>query len=399
MGMLSNVKKKRVIDVFDFITFLFIIALFVFENEKYGSLFSIIQGIFIGYSVFEALKNRYIVYTFAYKWAWLFFFVAFILTCVFCESNIPTIVIILKNAIRCICVAYYASSRGRAEKMIVYLALGGVICSCFVFSRFIESSMVFSNIRYSTNDRIGADIAGGNVNIVAMNLVFSFVSWLYLFSNNSEKKIKVASLFCLIVVFVATMLTGTRKALLCMTVVSFIYSLSFKSGKIRNFFLFLLVILLAYYLLLEIKPLYYLMGHKIDVFSGKNYYTMYSESDSTRLYLVREGLNLFFENMLTGVGYGNTPMYLGYYTHNNYVEMLAGGGIFGFILYYSMYVYLFCKCPARSSDKTLLKFVFLMLVALAVLDFSQVTYLYGLPWVFLGLAAPCCDSISLENKF
>ena len=74
--------------------------------------------------------------------------------------------------------------------------------------------------------------------------------------------------------------------------------------------------------------------------------------------LVELGLFCFSKKPLTGIGmacthsYAWANLYFDAYLHNNYVELLAGGGIFTFISFYSMYGYLvygFFKIKKKSS--------------------------------------------------
>ncbi len=70
-------------------------------------------------------------------------------------------------------------------------------------------------------------------------------------------------------------------------------------------------------------------------------------SARTREAYIQLGWAHFLQSPIGGIGIGNTyfisQMFIGKstYLHNNYIELLASGGIIGFGLYYSIYVYLF----------------------------------------------------------
>ena len=69
-------------------------------------------------------------------------------------------------------------------------------------------------------------------------------------------------------------------------------------------------------------------------------------SARTREIYIQLGWAQFLQTPIGGIGIGNTyfitQLYHGStYLHNNYIELLAAGGILGFGLYYSIYVYLF----------------------------------------------------------
>ena len=66
-------------------------------------------------------------------------------------------------------------------------------------------------------------------------------------------------------------------------------------------------------------------------------------STAVRDQMRRVGLQVFKENPIVGIGFGNTYLYgvEDYsYFHDNYVEVLSSGGILGFIIYYGMYGYI-----------------------------------------------------------
>ncbi len=70
-------------------------------------------------------------------------------------------------------------------------------------------------------------------------------------------------------------------------------------------------------------------------------------SATTRLALIDVGMLQFRKTPILGVGMGSGRAvawkYLSktFYLHNNFAEILAGGGLVGFLLYYSIYFYLF----------------------------------------------------------
>ena len=102
------------------------------------------------------------------------------------------------------------------------------------------------------------------------------------------------------------------------------------------------------------------------------------------------GLNLFREHPVFGIGIGNaniyTQMYYGHshYLHNNYVELLACGGLVGFLIYYSIWIYLlfifirYFKYRNKQYDICLVLF----LVNL-VMDYGAVSYYDKATYFFL----------------
>lgn len=109
----------------------------------------------------------------------------------------------------------------------------------------------------------------------------------------------------------------------------------------------------------------------------------YGDSSSLeRINLIKIGWKLFLDNPIVGVGINNPQLYTypiygikGYYLHNNYIEILAGSGILGFVAYYWIYVFLikrYIKYMDLTDKYFIIAFVFMIMFLL--LDMGQVTY-------------------------
>jgi len=86
-------------------------------------------------------------------------------------------------------------------------------------------------------------------------------------------------------------------------------------------------------------------------------------STAIRIYLAKLGLQAFMDNPIIGVGVNNFMIYSGgIYSHNNYIELLAGLGIVGFIIFYSMHIFVLYKASQVSSTDLKIVFAFFVLV-------------------------------------
>lgn len=93
------------------------------------------------------------------------------------------------------------------------------------------------------------------------------------------------------------------------------------------------------------------------------------------------GLTWFLKYPVGGIGVANphilAAQYCNFdaYLHDNFVELLCGGGIIGFCLYYAMYVYLFRRLwKYRKIDKQRVAFFALWLGLMLAMNFGMVTY-------------------------
>lgn len=103
-------------------------------------------------------------------------------------------------------------------------------------------------------------------------------------------------------------------------------------------------------------------------------------SASTRDAMVKIGIEQFHKTPILGMGIG-CPHYLAAeqlnldaYLHNNYVELLAAGGIVGFIIYYAMYFFLIKNIWVyRHFASSELVIVFVLVVLFLVMDYGMVS--------------------------
>ena len=101
------------------------------------------------------------------------------------------------------------------------------------------------------------------------------------------------------------------------------------------------------------------------------------ESTIRRAWFIEIGLEQFFKTPIQGIGIGNSLFIIGRdtYLHNNYVEILACGGILGILTFYSSYLYCAKKLVVgmkKYNEITVLCFTFFVLQL--VMDYMQVSY-------------------------
>ena len=128
----------------------------------------------------------------------------------------------------------------------------------------------------------------------------------------------------------------------------------------------------------------------LDMISGKG--TRETNTAWLRFAYNDLGLQLFRQSPLIGIGIGNANLYTqilfgnNHYLHNNYVELLACGGLIGFFLYYSIHLYIlfFLWKYRKYRDKEFDICLVLLLINLIV-DYGAVSYYDKGRYLFLYL--------------
>jgi O-antigen ligase len=93
---------------------------------------------------------------------------------------------------------------------------------------------------------------------------------------------------------------------------------------------------------------------------------------------IKIGLQIFKNHPFLGIGMGNVHILNSIndtYLHNNYIELLANGGIIGFTLYYSIFIFFFKRIfAAKDSTDNKAKIVITLMLCLLISDYGMVSY-------------------------
>ena len=125
--------------------------------------------------------------------------------------------------------------------------------------------------------------------------------------------------------------------------------------------------------------------------------------DISRVMLIWYGWNWFLEHPVFGVGVNNfralsnlVPLFAGknFYAHNNYIEMLVGCGLVGFILYYSAHFYLLNSVAARWVVSYILVTMF---VDVAMVSYYDLMTHYFLVICFIVIYQEKCKTHYVEK--
>lgn len=160
-----------------------------------------------------------------------------------------------------------------------------------------------------------------------------------------------------------------------------------------------------------------LLMARLEIFSGINsrmvslfaLFTGQGRVDNSaflRDTFIHVGFEIFKKNPIVGVGVG-CPRFLnemmsGYdtYLHNGFIEVLAGGGIIGFMIYYGSYFYLFCNFfRFRKQREILFPICLLLTILFFFRDFAMVSmydksmfFFFLIPFIFV-------DHLKFKSKY
>lgn len=260
-------------------------------------------------------------------------------------------------------ISFYCDKKERLDDVALGIGLSGIIlCLEIAFS----TNIVALQFRQA--------ISGHNVNTVGMRLLFASICFAYL--AQKRKIYYVGIIPCVAFMF----LTGSKKTIVGLLVIAVLYALYYKKSykKVVYVILGLALIIFAYNFLLRNEVLYDIIGKRLQEYInallgiGK-----LNTSDVLRADLITEGMEVFREHPIRGIGISNFEKInlQRLYAHNNYVEMLCTLGIVGTVIYYSLFAKYIFALIKKIFDVHIYDFIALViLTVIAVNDYAMVSY-------------------------
>ena len=250
----------------------------------------------------------------------------------------------------------------------------------------------------------------GNVNVIGMTIAFSCI--FELLEIIRKKKITLSSIM-LAPAFLIISATQSRKALLVLIIgiilIACFYFID-KEHIIKSIFRLgiFAVGLFLIYLLFKASPAFSGLAGRMELlFNLLRDEGEIGGSSLARMKMISIGWEQFWKTPWFGVGMDNGRVVASVYTngefnaylHNNYIELLCDGGIFGFIIYYSRYVYII-YAMIRNIDKKNDGYYpcIIMIIILLVMDYGRVSYYQRHTQVYFILLFMELNTIALNNN-
>lgn len=317
--------------------FLAIISMYAFNDQKI-----LLYTIRIFFIIYMSIRLFFVKYKVSKYSLWAIIFLMFTLSSTLWATSQELAIFNFIWAFQVLIVAILMESfiedKKKLEFVLKCFIIGGLI---LILRLFIETPIETWGVK-----RLGTAI-DYNANDVGMKLSFATLSTLYFFRTNYKN---IYLVLITLLLSIVSLFTGSKKALLVMVLGIFFYYL-FSVKKIHKvilaFPLILSGIFLLKYMLYNIEVLYTILGFRIEqmIATFNTEEVQISSSTGIRAEMIETGFKMLADKPFLGYGIGNYSLFSNFetYSHNNYIELLTGIGLIGFIIYYAFYAWLISK--------------------------------------------------------
>lgn len=384
--MKLKIKKKYInlhnISILVFM--IYIVTLYTFVDHP--QLFKISQIfclLFLVISVLELLRKRklYIDTCTIY-----FYVLSFMFLVSFIWANNKSVVVgksftIVQISVLCVSAYHILLNEQNEKKFIDILYIAGM-CMCIYSILLYGPSEIINSMM--NGDRLGAEI--NQENTFGMNAAMTTIICFYKGIYYKKKH-----LFFLPLPFIMAMSSGSRKALVIIVLGMFIL-LFIKYGfrKIFKLITILVTIGLLVWIIMK-NPIFTTINERME-----GLLNIFHESSSVdnstdiRRNLISLGIEKFRQRPLLGYGTSHYALMntikAGYYSHNNFVELLVNNGLVGFIVYYYAYVFILFNLFKLIIKKDRIAIIIFVLISVnLIIQMGVVVYYDKLQYLYIVL--------------
>lgn len=386
-------EKSRAIDI---LTLLLYVSLFMISSESFnGAIISL--GAAVASALIVAIDAFYNNFTIKFKITvmhiWIIIFAAF---CYFSAvwAEVPNLAIdkgtsIVKNGICVFLIYIYYQKCDSIKHLLKTMMYGGyaliVLSVCFVgldsIAKLINSST-----------RMEGEFL--NQNTLGMLAALTIIINIYFIIYYREEKIGLPFAALSLIVLAAA---GSRKSILELVfgVLLLLLLKNYNKKKIFQSALKIVIVLLVFAILVAILselPMFDFIKLRLENLIHQLTGSGHTDrSIRNRALLDVLGWQIFTDNPILGVGMdcARIPVRqitgIDYYLHNNYLELLADGGVVGFILYFSFYVIIIHRFwKYRKFRDAEYDICLVIMIIQLVIQFAYVAY-YGRETYFYNM--------------
>ena len=255
------------------------------------------------------------------------------------------------------------------------------------------------------NIRVGGEIVNENTLAIFLALSAVILFGLYL---------KIKKIFYIIIFFalvVLNVITGSKKGLMDLAIGIFLtlfFAAANDKGKKNRLLKWTAMITIAFiitYFAWQL-PVFDVVRTRFELMfgflSGKSNIIDYSTLERQKM--IEEGVQQFYKTPILGIGIGATSyltmQFLGRatYLHNNYIELLATGGIVGTLFYYSSILKIGIKNWNNRCKSYANQYSCIILIIILINDFAAVQYFSKLTYILFAIAIAASNDTYTKYK-
>ncbi|MBQ7329959.1 MAG: O-antigen ligase family protein [Oscillospiraceae bacterium] len=364
------------VHLYDLLFFLLIVLSFYFTRNV---LCSIMMVVFFGYTIFQqCVRNK--------KTPVSFFIVGFLVFILYGAVNIlignvvnpqvsrTMVVSLFWNFLMLYSIVQYVYMKNDIQQVLKITELGMFTAAVVV---------VLLSWKTITEGRLGVSIEI-NSNMLAMLCVYGLILSMYL--RRIGKYTRGVCWFRIAFYTLVVLLSGSRKGLIMIAVgVAVIQLFVDRRRLLKSVLITATAVAAVYILIMNVEVLYNIIGTRVESLLELLAEGSTEEGSlNSRQRLIKIGWSYIKEKPWTGYGYGSFWTFprvlaisgdnIGVYSHNNYVELLTGGGIIALVLYYIPMIYLLVKLFKRTSMDISMPYLLAILVSKLAIEYAYVSY-------------------------
>ncbi len=394
---IKNIKK--------ILFFLYILAVYIWGGKKETTIYSeVILIVLLGLELIDILKTRKIKFAIPIMILSIFDIYCFLSN--FWAIN-RDLSLVMSKTLFLLCAFVWISYNmfSKMEDGHIYI-LKAICWAGIIFSLYIIFYYGIANYftKLLAGQRVGAEI--NNVNAIGLQTCISVIICAFFGLYENKKVYYVLSIIPLIV----SLGTGSRKVLLMIILGIICLFIQNKGSKkdainiIKKLVILIIMIFFAWNImrLPMFQTIFNRFNSMLNVITGKG---NVDDSTAVRKQFIQAGLEQFIETPILGIGVSNSSYVTlkatndKTYLHNNFVELLACTGIIGFLLYYSLFIYLLYELFRYVKTNNNFAIIsFIILAVNIILDYGVVSYYGKNTYIYILLAMVTIEKLKEGNR-
>lgn len=387
----------------DLLFYVLLVLSFYFTRNTVCSLMMLL---FFGYTVFRQIRMRQ-------RMVMPFFCIGILAFILYGAGNILMGNVLYKNIARTMAISLtlnlmmtyaiiqYIGMQRNIPK-ILHITEASILTTALV--------VVLLSLRTITSGRLASGTQM-NANMLSILCVCGFVLTLYL------KKIgrisRLAAWARMAFYLIAVLLTGSRKGLIMVVLAIMVINMAGGGRRIVKTILISAAAAAMIYLVIMNVPVFYnIIGVRVEnLLRFLNEGTTIEGSLRSRQALTQIGMQYIARKPWTGYGLDCFKMIsgmggrgkvgigqVGYYSHNNYIELLFGVGIIGMVLYYIPFLSVLRGLWGRMKKDACIPYLLAILVAKLSVEYAYVSYYVRMDAYILAIVVGCMMAVQCKKE-